>query len=151
MCGDRDLPSRLQVLLLSLGTSVKQSQPAPVALGFGSSSGSEAPGLAGRLLLDVNQVTFSFLVVCQCWHCAPHLKGEVVCGPASLSLLPLSFRELLAVASVSFLSVSGWGDRGSPSEGCRACKQRGPSSLPYNHSQLTATGRLNLEVLVTCQ
>lgn len=137
MCGDRDLPSRLQVLLSSLGTSVKQSQLAPVDMGFGSSSGSEAPELTSRLLLNVNQVTFSFSVVCQRWHRAPTCRVKASCGPALLSFLPLSFCELLAVAAVSFLSISGQGDWRSPSEGHCACKQKGPSSLPYNHSQLT--------------
>lgn len=90
-CRDRDLPIRLQALLSSLGTSVKQSWPAPVDLGFGSSSGPEVPGLAGQLLLDVNQVTFSFSVVCQCWHCAPHLQGEGVYGKEDIAVPSATF------------------------------------------------------------
>lgn len=65
VCKDRDFPSSLQVLLLRLGTSVEQSWLASMDLGFGSSGGSEVAGLASRLVLDINQVTFSFSIVCQ--------------------------------------------------------------------------------------
>lgn len=134
VCGDKDLTSRLQVLLSSLGTSVKQFQPGPMDLGFGSSSGAEAAGLAGRLFLDESQVTFSFLVACQCWHCGPHLQGDGVCGPVLLYLLPLSFHELLAVASVSFLSVSE--GPGEPIGGVLCLGVEGPIK-PFSHSPLT--------------
>lgn len=75
---------------------------AVMELAFGSSGGSEAPGLTGWLLLAVNQGTFSFWLVC--WHCAPHLHESVraegspseVCVQAEVpinpALQPLSTR-----------------------------------------------------------
>lgn len=98
----------LPILLLSLGTSVKQSQRALMELISGSSGGSEAPGLTGWLLLAVNQVTFSFWIVC--WHCVPPLHGGSVWGPALLSLRVLSLQELLALSPYPFREYQGGGE-----------------------------------------